>query len=316
MPFRQINLPSLGLPLSNVMACPSSAEPDSHESGLEEYDRLGGNGIHLHGEGGETHSRRAVGRWLERRGRRADLFLCARICHEGWDAVARCAIDRLTPEAVIADITADLALLGTDYLDLVYVANAPGRSCDPVIEAIATEIVQGRVRAFGVRNWTPEKIQATHAHLVSLGTPGVGAIVTTELALLTATCPLWPQDIPFSQLEATVRDLGLAVFAHADAFNVGEHLFDENVGAVPERWRHRWENPTNRELVRRVRAFAAAHGLTSAEVNLAWLFNRSFPVIALVSLPDLLSERRVLVEHASRQLIDLAASTGRNWLPS
>jgi Aldo/keto reductase family len=189
MPFRQINVPSLGRLLSNVMTCPSSAEPDSHESGLEEYVRLCGNGVHLHGEGGETHSRRAVGRWLERTGRRTDLFLCGQICHEGWDALARAAIDRLTPEAVVADITADLALLGTDYLDLVYVTNAPGRSCEPVIEAIASEISRGRVRAFGVRNWTPEKIQAAHAHLVSLGSPGVAAIVTTELALLTATCP-------------------------------------------------------------------------------------------------------------------------------
>jgi hypothetical protein len=78
---------------------------------------------------------------------------------------------------------------------------------------------------------------------------------------------------------------------------------------VPERWRHRWDNPANRELVQRVRDFATTHGLAPAEVNLAWLFNRSFPVVALVSLPDLLSERRVLVERASGQLLDLAAST-------
>ncbi len=65
-----------------------------------------------------------------------------------------------------------------------------------------------------------------------------------------------------------------------------------------------------------MRAFAAAQGLTPAEVNLAWLFKRGFPVIALVSLPDLLSERRVLMERSSEQLIDLAALTGRNWLPS
>lgn len=115
------------------------------------------------------------------------------------------------------------------------------------------------MRAFGVRNWTPEKIQAAHAHLVSLGTPGIQAIVTTELALLTATCPL----------ETTARDLGLAGLRTLMPSTFGEHLFGEGQGSVPERWRPRWENPTNRELVGRVRAFADADGLAPAEVNLA-----------------------------------------------
>jgi aryl-alcohol dehydrogenase-like predicted oxidoreductase len=173
MPFRKVNVPSLRRTLSNVMACPSSAEPDSHQSGLEEFHRLGGNCIHLHGEGGETHSRQAVGQWLERRGLRSDFFLCAQICHEGWDPVAQRVIDRLTPEAAGSDIAADLSLIGTGYLDLVYVANPPGAPLEPVMEAIAGEIARGRVRAFGVRNWRPEYIHAAHTTAARIGAPGI-----------------------------------------------------------------------------------------------------------------------------------------------
>ena len=107
------------------MACPSSAEPESHEPGLEAYRELG-NCIHVHGEGGETHSRQAVGQWLKRHGRRSDFFLCCQICHEGWDPVAQRSVDRFAPEAVAADVAGDLSLIRTEYLDLVYVANAPG----------------------------------------------------------------------------------------------------------------------------------------------------------------------------------------------
>src|SRR5262245_55053334 len=128
------------------MACPASAEPGSHRVGLEKYYRLGGNCIHLHGEGGETHSREAVGQWLQERGLRSELFLCTQICHEGWDAVGQRAIDRVTPDAISADISADLSLLQTDWLDLVYIANPPAAEFEPVLEAIAAEIAQGRIR--------------------------------------------------------------------------------------------------------------------------------------------------------------------------
>jgi hypothetical protein len=129
--FRRLNVPSLRRSLSNVMACPSSAEPDSHQAGLEEYYRLGGNCIHLHGEGGETHSRRAVGKWLRERDVRPDFFLCSQICHEGWDPVGQRAIDRCTPEAVVADIAADLDLAGTDYLSSIRGVTIPAFRLGP-----------------------------------------------------------------------------------------------------------------------------------------------------------------------------------------
>jgi hypothetical protein len=62
------------------MAHPSSGGADTHERGLDEYRRLGGNSIHLHGEGGETHSRRATGQWLGSHGLRPEFFVCTQIC--------------------------------------------------------------------------------------------------------------------------------------------------------------------------------------------------------------------------------------------
>lgn len=121
MPLRQIEVPSLGRKLSNLMAAPSSAEPETHEAGLDEYRRLGGNGLHLHGEGGETHSRRVTGQWLQRHGLRSEFFVCTQICHDTWDEANHKPIDRFTAEAVATDIAVDLDLLGTKYLDLVYV---------------------------------------------------------------------------------------------------------------------------------------------------------------------------------------------------
>ncbi|MFO1496932.1 MAG: aldo/keto reductase [Verrucomicrobiota bacterium] len=299
MPLRQIDIPGLRASLTNVMACPSSAAPDWHQAGLDHFHQLGGNCIHLHGEGGETHSRRGVGQWLKRWGLREQFFLCSQIGHEGWDPIARRAVNRCTPEAIAEDISTDLALLGTDYLDLVYIANPPGPALPAVLEAVVGEIDYGRIRAFGVRNWPAEDIRAAQAHAESLGAAGIRAIVTTELALPSARSPLWPQDIPFRLLEEVVRDLGLAVFAHADDFNIGEYLFEESTAAVHPRWKQRWEQPANRLLAERVRQLSVRNGHAPQVINLAWLTNRPFPVVALLSLPDLLSARGATVESAS-----------------
>ena len=306
MPFRQISLPSLGRALSNIMACPTSGEPDSHDAGLDEFYRLGGNCIHLHGEGGETHSRRATGTWLRRHELRPKFFLCTQICHEGWDAAAERAIGRCTPDAVAEDIGTDLDLLGTDYVDFVYLANHPTGPVEPVIEALAREVARGHIRAFGVRNWSAERIWSANAHAVRIGASGVAAVVTTELALPCSARPLWPEDIPFAQIEPTVLDLGLPVFAHADGFNQATHLFDDEKKAIHPRWVERWNHPANAEIVKRVRAFADARGIEPTEVNLAWLLNRAFPSVAMIGLPELLANGGARLESASQLILNEA----------
>jgi aryl-alcohol dehydrogenase-like predicted oxidoreductase len=314
MPFRQIEIPSLKRTLSNVMAHPSSADPDSHESGLDEYLSLGGNCIHLHGEGGETHSRQATCRWLERRGLRAEFFLCTQIGHDGWDEAAGAAIDRFTAAAVAEDIDTDLELLGTDYLDFVYLDDNPRVSFQPVLEAIGSQIASGRVRSFGVRNWQAERLTEAHAYLSSTSLPQIAAIVTTELALASATAPLWPEYVPFEpELRQAVEAFHLPVFAHAADFTLGQCLYNgASATAAPRHhWLERWNHPANVSLIPRVQSFAATHRLTPREVNLAWLLTQPFPCIAVTPLPYLLMDRRHEYDRASQLLLN---ESDRTWL--
>jgi hypothetical protein len=69
MAIAQRYVPSLDRSLSRFMAAPSSSRPDLHLGGLDLFERIGGNCIYLHGEGGETHSRTTTGRWLRDRTR-------------------------------------------------------------------------------------------------------------------------------------------------------------------------------------------------------------------------------------------------------
>jgi aryl-alcohol dehydrogenase-like predicted oxidoreductase len=304
MPFRQISIPSLGRSLSNVMAGLSSAEPESHETGLDAFRKLGGNAVHVHGEGGETHSRTALGRWLARHNLRGEIFVCTQVCHEGWDAVAEKTIDRFTAEALRADIAADLALIETRYLDLVYAANVTDSGIAPFIDAMAEEIRLGRVRAYGSRNWTAVQLQTAADYARHICAPGPAVVVTTELALPVAAEPLWPDDIPFAQVEKAVLDLGLAVLAHADGFNQGISLFDDTL--VHPRWARRWDRQINADLVQNLRETAAENRITPKHLMLAWLLNRPFPSIAIIGLPELVAEA-LAIEAAVTMPIDSTA---------
>ena len=307
MPFRQIELPGVGRRVSNVMGALSSSDARSREVGLEDYYRRGGNCLHLHGEGGETHSRIAVGKRLARNGRRSRFYLCTRICHDNWDEVNQRSIDRFTPEGVHTDISTDLNLLDTEYIDLVYLDDSPESDFAPVLRSLAEEIDRGRIRAYGVRNWSPARIRAAiefvHAHAM----PPISAIVTTELSLLTPTQPLWPGYVPFDrQMRRIVEEFGLTVFAHIDDFTQGQRLLgdEDDLSRMRPEWIARWETPDNRELAARIQTYAADLGLTAREVNIACTLNQPFPVIGILGLVSGLYRRSAEYERSSNAVIE------------
>jgi aryl-alcohol dehydrogenase-like predicted oxidoreductase len=307
MSFRQIEIPVIGRKLSNIMVDPASADVESDEREFEEYFRLAGNCFHCHGEGGETRTKRATGRWLRKRGLRSESFVCTQICHEGWDENEHRAIDRFTPEGLQGDIAQDLELLETDYLDLVYLDDNPNAPLMPIVQAIGGELKRARVGAVGVRNWTAGRIVEAHSQLQGDGLPGIAAIVTTELALASSTAPLWDGYRPFnSDLLDIVRKLGLVVLAHAADLNLGQCLFGDAdaTSLMRSHWVERWDGPANEALVRRVRRFADARGLTPRAVNAAWLLSMPFPCIAIVPLSSLLTSRRSEYESASLLRLD------------
>jgi aryl-alcohol dehydrogenase-like predicted oxidoreductase len=126
------------------------------------------------------------------------------------------------------------------------------------------------------------------------------ALFTTELALLRATSSLWAEYPPFAgDVERIVRDNNMAVFAHVVDNNLGQCLFgDEDLSArLRPHWMSRWEHPDNANTVDRVRHFAACHGVETRDVSLAWILARPFPVLGVIELPTLLTQRSAMYER-------------------
>ena len=288
-----------------LMAAPSSAQPETHEPGLDLFWSLGGSLLHLHGEGGETHSRSAVGAWLKRTGLRSEFALCSQICHDDWDENNQRPVVRFTPDGVAADIEEDLCLIGCSELDIVYLDDHAELPFEPVVEALAAEISAQRIRHVGVRNWRPDRLKALCAYARNELPRGVQAMITTELGLPKASSPLWPEYVPFDdEITEIVRNEGIVVYAHAGDNAAGQCLFgDEDAFArLRAHWVERWQMSANEQIVQDVIARAARFQTTPRAVLLTWMLSRPFSVVPIVGLPELLAHHkdyRFAVEHSA-----------------
>src|SRR6185503_16439290 len=113
------------------------------------------------------------------------------------------------------DINTHLSLLGVRALDLVYLDPPPEETgVGPLLQTLVANVRHGRIRAYGLRNWTAQQIRAAVALARSEEWPLPAALVTTELSSAIPNQPLWEGYIPFDgALRDAARAFDLTVWA-------------------------------------------------------------------------------------------------------
>lgn len=293
-----VPIPSLAHPLlcrgvSRLVAHPSSADPSATAVGLDAFRAIGGNAIYLHGEGGETETRRATARWLGERGLRDAFTLAVSIAHDEWDESRQRPIDRFNAAGIHDDVRSNLSLLDT-RLDLACVGDQPHSPFEPVLDALARERDAGRIHGVILSNWSSSRLGEAIDHAHRFGGPPVTGILTSEAAAFTATEPLWPEYTPYASVEGLVTRHDLLVLAHADDLNIGQCLFgdeSETARLRPE-WVRRWSTGENRRMAERLSALATATGRSCRALNLAAVLTKSPLLSLIVPLPAMIDGRR------------------------
>jgi aryl-alcohol dehydrogenase-like predicted oxidoreductase len=140
---------------------------------IEAFLEAGGNCIdtaHIYGLG---ESEQALGRWLERSGRRDDIYLVTKGCHPKVDDDGRFGPPRVTPEAIRTDLSQSLERLGLGHVDL-YLLHRDDESVEPgpLIEALNAEKEEGRIGGFGASNWAAARIEAANHYATDQGLEG------------------------------------------------------------------------------------------------------------------------------------------------
>ena len=110
----------------------------------------------VYGGGG---SERALGKWMEERGNREDVYIITKGAHHNADR------KRVTPYDITSDLMDSLARLRTNYID-VYILHRddPDMDVGPIVEILSKHKDSGLIRAFGASNWTHGRIKKANEY--------------------------------------------------------------------------------------------------------------------------------------------------------
>lgn len=218
---------------------------------------------------GLGHNESLIGKALGMR--RGEYFLASKmgIVIDGPQRGIDCS-----PAAIRRSIDESLTRLGTDHIDLYYMHRFdPKVPIAEMMDAMVDLVAAGKVGSIGVSEWSAAHIREAHAiHPL--------AAVQTEYSPMTRN-----PEIAVSQ---TCAELGITLVAFSP---VGRGALGNGVRepqALPEKdlrrsmprfspdnWAH------NLALIDRFNHLAAEHGVTPAQLSLAWVLSRGEHVVAI-----------------------------------
>ena len=242
---------------------------------------------------GLTANERLVGRAIA--GRRDEVVLATKFGNQRRPDGSWVRVNG-EPDYVRAACDASLERLGVDHIDLYY-QHRVDRTV-PVEETwgVMAELVQaGKVRYLGISEAAPETVRRAHAvHPISAG--------QYEWSLFT-------RDLE-DELLGTLRQLGIGVVAYSPlgrGFLSGRITSPDDFGEDDFRRGHprfTGENfARNLELVERVRQLAAAKGVSSSQLAIAWVLSRGDDVVPIPGT----KRRSYLEENAGALEVELTA---------
>jgi len=170
-----------------------------------------------------------------------------------------------------------LERLGLDAIDLYYLHRMdPATPIEETVEAMAELVEEGTVRALGLSEAGADTLRRAHAvHPI--------AALQTEYSLFSRHVE--------DEILATCRDLGITLVAYSPlgrGFLTGRFTSEDRPGGEGEfrqgvaQPRFSAENyEANLALVERVEGVAERHGVTPAQVALAWVLGRGDDVVAI-----------------------------------
>jgi aryl-alcohol dehydrogenase-like predicted oxidoreductase len=253
---------------------------------------------HSYANGG---SERTIGAWMAARGNRERVVVVDKGCHPADDGRSR-----VHPAVIHREVLEGLDRLQTPIID-VFLLHRDDQQVPvgPLVDALAEELVAGRIRAFGVANWQPRRVLAANRHAARHGLPGI-AVVSSQFSLAVPSEPMWPGALSLDQDARRLHERTgiplLAWSAQARGWFSGRHL---DPAAADPRARRVYHSERNLGRLSRARRVAVEQGATATAVALAYALRQPFPVVALIGpetpaeLEDALSALKVRLSRAT-----------------
>lgn len=284
-----------------------TADRDNSFAVLDAFVSGGGNFIDTADLYVKGESETIIGEWIASRGSRDQVVIASKVAKlEGFRG--------LSPDNIATASENSLRRLGVDTIDLYYAHEDD--EATPVEEfaaAFSALVDAGKVRAIGISNFTPERVDAW-----------MEAARANNLHLPVAMQPdysLVERDFESNGLQAAADRHGLSVFPYfalARGFLTGKYRAEADAssdGASPRAERaSAYLTDEGREILRALDTVADAHSAEVASVALAWLRHQPTVGAPIASarntaqLPALLASMPLDLSAAE---LELLGSAGR-----
>lgn len=211
-------------------------------------------------------SEELVGRAITRYSRREDVVLATKVFIRMHDGPGGQGLSR---KAILEQLDASLARLGTDYIDLYQIHRFdPDAPVEETMEALHDVVKAGKVRYIGASSmyaWQFAKLQ--HAAELRGWTPFVS--MQNQYNLLRR------QDEP--ELMAMCADMGVGVVPYSPQGKgrLARPWGDQSHRSTVDHVVQSFDSPLDEPVVKAVQRVSEAHGATMAQVALAWVLQNS-----------------------------------------
>ncbi len=281
-------IPGIDKPVSRLVQGTLMVSAPDGSPGFELFDAVFERGCttfdtaHVYGNG---TNERLVGQWVRERGIRDQVVIIGKGAHHNEDR------KRVTPFDITADIHDSLARFRFDYIDLYLLhRDDPSVPVGPIVEVLNEQVRAGHIHAFGGSNWSHARIQAANEYAAAHGLlPFVAS--SPNVSLARQDVPPWDDCISISndnEARAWYTGNQMPVFAWsslAGGFFSGRFRPD-NLASFDNYFDllvvKSYCTADNFERLARARQVAEQHGLTLAQVALAYVMSLPLNTYALV----------------------------------
>ncbi len=251
---------------------------------FDDFFEQGGNCFdtaHIYGQGA---CERVLGQWIKDRGIREQVVILDKGAHTPW----------CNPRDMSTQLLESLERLQTDYIDLYLLhRDNPEVPVGEFVDALNLQKKAGHIRAFGVSNWTPARIDEANDYASARDLDGIVA-VSNHFSLARMIEPVWSGCLSASDAQSRAwlmeRQIPLLAWSsQARGFFAGRAHREDRSDAELVRC---WYSEDNFRRLERAQELAARLGVQPINVALAYVLCQPFPTFALIG-PRTLAETRI-----------------------
>ena len=233
---------------------------------------------------------KSLGTWIRSRNNRDRVIIltkCGNVSLSGKVQVNR--------EVIEKELATSLKTLGTDYIDIYLLhRDDPQTPVSEIIDCLNEAKRQGKIRVFGVSNWTHERIAEANAYAQAHGLEGF-AVSSPNFGLANQVNDPWGGECVTvsgpSNAEARewYTEKNMPVIAYSSLgrgffsgrFRSGDYEGAKKIldGAAQKGYLY----PENMERLRRAEELAEQKGCSVAQIAMSYIFNQPMRVFAVVS---------------------------------